>query len=87
MDINVTTADLMFVDGAMFLFTPSSGPTMEDTFTSCLAVVTVEDNLIELSELVSVVIDPASLMPNDKSSEPDMVEVTIEDNDGKYVCT
>lgn len=53
-------------------------------FTSCVSLMAIDDALIENNELVSVRIDPSSLMPNDERVDPDTVEVTIEDNDGTY---
>ncbi len=69
------------------LFTPSSQ--MEGgLYRSCVYVLAIDDNLIEVDMTVSVLINVESLSANDASMDPSMVEITVKDNenDGKIYC-
>ena len=69
-------------------FGPASQPNDVDVFSACVPLMTVQDNLIEIDEVVSLTIDPESLVPyGDSLGTPSTVQVTIRDDDGNFIST
>lgn len=54
-------------------------------FNGCVNVTAIEDSLIENPELVLVMISRESLTSNDVAGTPSVIQVTIIDNDGKWL--
>ena len=78
------TDELQFVTDGEILFTPESEPSEDNTLTSCAFVAAVDNNQIEPEEVVTLMIDPDSLMPNDRAIDPRIVEIIILNNDGMH---
>lgn len=72
--------DVEFVNSSTIVFEPSSpaGGSLE----KCVELLATDDNLLEISESVSVEVNVSSLVTNDMV-EPSSVEVTVMDADGE----